>query len=268
MASQPFNMSEPTSLGAGGGERVTDDIANSRGTRDQPTPASRYTATLLQLTDAAMSGIAISQLARRMLNASSRVLRADAGYVVEVRSGARVLSVLASRGLPMVIPRSTLDEGNAGARLLESGAPMLAVSDYDLGGFAKGLVLKEAGVRRGLTALIRGTEAPYGFLGLYAPEARSWAARRNRVPATGGQRPQCCGSNKGCIRRPAGADVPPGPGPGGGGRHGRARRDVRRPAPRPQCSRAGTIIEFWIPIPGSGEPSAVTAVTDTIPAPA
>jgi hypothetical protein len=30
----------------------------------------------------------------------------------------------------------------------------------------------------------------------------------------------------------------------------------------------GTIIEFWIPIPGSGEPSAVTAVTDTIPAPA
>jgi protein-histidine pros-kinase len=29
----------------------------------------------------------------------------------------------------------------------------------------------------------------------------------------------------------------------------------------------GTIIEFWIPIPGSGELSAVTAVTDAIPAP-
>jgi len=157
-------------------ERVARDNAALRGTGDQAISASRYTATLLQLTDAAMSGIAISQLARRMLNASSRVLRADAGYVVEVRSGGRVLSVLASRGLPLVIPRSTLDEGNAGARLLESGAPMLAVSDYDLGGFTEGLVLKEAGVRSGLTALIRGTEAPYGFLGLYAREARSWAA--------------------------------------------------------------------------------------------
>ena len=268
MASQPFNMSEPTSLGAGGGERVTDDIANSRGTRDQPTPASRYTATLLQLTDAAMSGIAISQLARRMLNASSRVLRADAGYVVEVRSGARVLSVLASRGLPMVIPRSTLDEGNAGARLLESGAPMLAVSDYDLGGFAKGLVLKEAGVRRGLTALIRGTEAPYGFLGLYAPEARSWAAEETEFlqlvanvlsvavatkVASDDRRVLMC-------------------------RLVRAQEEVVGMGARAEMSGGrlrvrsvpghGTIIEFWIPIPGSGEPSAVTAVTDTIPAPA
>ncbi len=123
-----------------------------------------------------MSGIAISQLARRVLNASSRVLRADAGYVVEANSGGRVLSVLASRGLPMVIPRSTLDQGHAAARLLESGAPMLAVSNYDVDGLAEGLVLKKAGVRSGLTALIRGTEAAYGFLGVYAREPRCWAA--------------------------------------------------------------------------------------------
>ena len=123
-----------------------------------------------------MSGMAISQLARRILNAGSRVLRADAGYVVEVNSGSRVLSVLASRGLPLVIPRSTLDEGNAAARLLESGAPILAVPDYDVGGFADGLVLKEAGMRSGLTALIRGTEEPYGFVSLYGHEPHSWAA--------------------------------------------------------------------------------------------
>ena len=123
-----------------------------------------------------MSGMAISQLVRRMLNASSRVLRADAGYVVEVDFGGQVLSVLASRGLPMVIPRSTLDEGNAAARLLESGAPILAVPDYDVGGFADGLVLKRAGMRSGLTALVRGTEEPYGFVTLYAREPRSWAA--------------------------------------------------------------------------------------------
>ncbi len=122
-----------------------------------------------------MSGMAISQLARRILNAASRVMRADAGYVVEINSEGRVLRVLASRGLPMVIPRFTLDQGNAAARLLESGAPLLAVSDYDFGGFAEALLLKEAGVRSGLTALIRGTEAPYGFLGLYAYEPRSWA---------------------------------------------------------------------------------------------
>jgi signal transduction histidine kinase len=176
VSSQLFNMSGLTSLGARRGERVAYDSAHSRENGYQPIPASHYTATLLQLTDAAMSGMAISQLARRILNAGSRVLRADAGYVVEVDSGSRVLSVLASRGLPMVIPRLTLDEGNAAARLLESGAPMLAVPDYDVGGFAEGLVLKEAGVRSGLTALIRGTEAPYGFLGLYAREPRSWVA--------------------------------------------------------------------------------------------
>lgn len=138
-------------------------------------PASRYTAALLQLTNDAMSGIAIGQLARRVLNASSRVLRTDAGHVLEVDSGGRVLSVLASRGLPMVIPRSTLDQGHAAARLLESGAPMLAVSDYDTGGFAEGPVLNEAGLHSGVTALIRGTEAPYGFVSLYAREPRSWA---------------------------------------------------------------------------------------------
>ena len=52
---------------------------------------------------------------------------------------------------------------------------MLAVSDYDTGEFAEGAVLKEVGVRSGLTALIRGTEAPYGFVSLYAREPRSWA---------------------------------------------------------------------------------------------
>jgi len=175
VSSQPFNMSGLTSLGAGGGERVARDIAELRGTGHQPIPASRYTATLLQLTDDAMSRIAIGQLARRMLNASSRVLRADVGHVLEIDSGGRVMNVLASRGVPMVIPRSTLDDGNAAARLLESGAPMLAVSDYDTGEFAEGAVLKEAGVRSGLTALIRGTEAPYGFVSLYAREPRSWA---------------------------------------------------------------------------------------------
>ena len=174
---QPFGMSGLTSLGARPGERVVrDSNADSRGTGHQPIPASRYTATILQLTDAAVSGMAISQLARRILNASSRVLRADAGYVVEVASAGRMLSVLASRGLPVAIPRSTLDDGNAAARLVESGAPLLAVSDYDVGGFAEGLVLKKAGVRSGLTALIRGSGAPYGFLVLYARERRSWAA--------------------------------------------------------------------------------------------
>jgi hypothetical protein len=88
---------------------------------------------------------------------AARCCELNAGHVLEIDSGGRVLSVLASRGLPMVIPRSTLDEGNAAARLLESGAPMLAVSDYDTGEFAEGAVLKEAGVRSGLTALIRGT---------------------------------------------------------------------------------------------------------------
>ncbi len=140
------------------------------------TAASPYTATLLQLTEAAMPGMAIGQLARRILVASSRVLFADAGYVVDVDSRGRVLRVLASRGLPMVIPRTTLDEGSAAARLLESGAPVLAVSDYDLAGFAEGRVLKEAGMRSGLTAAIRGSEAPYGFLGVYAREPRFWAA--------------------------------------------------------------------------------------------
>jgi signal transduction histidine kinase len=86
------------------------------------------------------------------------------------------MSVLASRGLPMVNAKSTLDEGDIAARLLESGALMLAVFDYDTGEFAEDDVLKEAGVRNGLTALIRGTEAPYGFLSLYAHEPRAWAA--------------------------------------------------------------------------------------------
>ena len=137
-------------------------------------PASRYTATILRITDDAMSGITIGQLARRVLNASTRVLRADAGHVLEVDSGGRILRVLASRGLPLGIARSTDDE-NVAVRLVESGAPMLAVSDYDTGEFAEGAVLKEAGVRSGLTALIRGTEAPYGFVSLYAREPRSWA---------------------------------------------------------------------------------------------
>ncbi len=159
-----------------GRERVARDNAALRGTGDQAISASRYTATLLQLTDDAMSGIAIGQLARRVLHATSSVLRADAGHVLEADSGSGVLSVLASRGLPMVIPKTTLDKGNAPARLLESGAPMLAVSDYDTGEFAGGPVLKEAGVRSGLTALIRGAEAPYGLVSLYAREPRSWAA--------------------------------------------------------------------------------------------
>ena len=159
-----------------GRERVARDNAALRGTGDQAISASRYTATLLQLTDDAMSGIAIGQLARRVLHATSSVLRADAGHVLEADSGSGVLSVLASRGLPMVIPKTTLDKGNAAARLLESGAPMLAVSDYDTGEFAGGPVLKEAGVRSGLTALIRGAEAPYGLVSLYAREPRSWAA--------------------------------------------------------------------------------------------
>ncbi len=140
------------------------------------TPASPYIATLLQLTEAGTAGMAIGHLARRILKASSMVLRADAGYIVDVDSGGRVQSVLVSRGLPMAIPRSTLDAGNAAARLLESGAPMLAVSDYDLGGFAEAPALKQAGIRSGLIAVIRGTEGPYGLLGLYAREARSWAA--------------------------------------------------------------------------------------------
>ena len=176
MSSQRFNMSGLTSVRARQGERVAHDSADSRGTGDPAIPACGYTATLLQLTEAAISGMAISQLARRMLNASGGVLRADAGYVVEVDSGGRVLSVPASRGLPMDIPRSTLDEGTAAARLLESGASMLAVSDYDVGGFAEGLALKKAGVRSGLITLIRGPEAPYGFLGVYARDPRSWVA--------------------------------------------------------------------------------------------
>jgi hypothetical protein len=82
VSSQPFNMSGLTSLGAGGGERLARDIAGLRGTGHQPMPDSRYTAALLQLTDDAMSGIAIGQLARPVLNASSRVLRTDAGHVL------------------------------------------------------------------------------------------------------------------------------------------------------------------------------------------
>jgi hypothetical protein len=96
VSSQPFNMTGLTSLGAGG-EHLAHDIAELRGTGHQPIPASRYTATLLQLTDAAMSGIAIGQLARRTLNASSRVLRAEVGHVLEIDSGGRVMNVLASR---------------------------------------------------------------------------------------------------------------------------------------------------------------------------
>ena len=157
-------------------ERVAREDAASRGTGDRAISSSRYTATLLQLTDDAMSGIAIGQLARRVLNATSSVLRADAGHVLEVDSRSGVLSVLASRGLPMVVPKATLDKGNAAARLLDSGAPVLAVSDYDTGAFAGGPILKEAGVRSGLTALIRGAEAPYGLVSLYAHEPRSWAA--------------------------------------------------------------------------------------------
>jgi hypothetical protein len=87
VSSQPSNMRGLTSLGAGGGERVARDIVGLRGTGHQPMPASRYTAALLQLTNDAMSGIAIGQLARRVLNASSRVLRTDAGHVLEVDSG-------------------------------------------------------------------------------------------------------------------------------------------------------------------------------------
>ena len=126
-----------------------------------------------------MSGMSIGQLARRIINVSSRVLRADAGHIVEVNSGGRVLSVLASRGLPVVIPRPTLDKGYAAPRLLESGAPVLVVPDYEVGGFAEGLVLKAAGMRSGLSALIRGTAVPYGLLGLYAREPRSWAAEES-----------------------------------------------------------------------------------------
>ncbi len=175
VSSQPCNMSGLTNLDAGRGDPVARDFDEVRGAVSQPLPASRYTATLLQLTDDAMSGIAIGQLARRVLNASSRVLRAHAGHVLKVDSGGQVMSVLASRGLTMVVPRATLDDGNAAARLLESGAPMLAVSDYDTGEFAEGALLKEAGMRSGLTALIRGTEAPFGFVSLYAREPRSWA---------------------------------------------------------------------------------------------
>jgi len=173
-SSQRFGMSGLTSLSAGPGERIVRHIAEERRTGHQQMPASRYTATILRITDDAMSGITIGQLARRVLNASTRVLRADAGHVLEVDSGGRILRVLASRGLPLGIARSTDDE-NVAVRLVESGAPMLAVSDYDTGEFAEGAVLKEAGVRSGLTALIRGTEAPYGFVSLYAREPRSWA---------------------------------------------------------------------------------------------
>src|SRR5580704_5790023 len=175
MASQA-NMHGLTSLGAIRGERVARDIAALRGTGHQAIPASRYTGMLLQLTADARSGIAIGQLARRVLNASSRVLRVDAGHVLEVDSAGRMLSVLASRGLPMVISRSSRDEGNAAGRLLKSGALMLAVSDYDTGEFAEDPLLKEAGVRSGVTALIRGAGVPYGFVGLYAREPRSWTS--------------------------------------------------------------------------------------------
>src|ERR1700722_11526974 len=113
MSSQAFNVNGLTSLGADRGERVARDIAELRGTGHQASPASGYTGTLLQLTDDARSGIAIAELARRVLNASSKVLRVDAGHVLEVDSGCRVLSVLASRGLPMVTPKSTFDERNA-----------------------------------------------------------------------------------------------------------------------------------------------------------
>ena len=174
MSSQASSMTGLTSVGAGRGDPVARVIAELRGTGHRTIRASRYTGTLLQIADDARSGIAIGQLARRVLSASSRVLRVDAGHVLEVDSAGRVLSVLASRGLPMVIPRSSLDEGNAAARLLESGALMLAVSDYHTGEFAEDPVLKAAGVRSGLTALIRGTEAPYGFVSLYAREPRSW----------------------------------------------------------------------------------------------
>jgi signal transduction histidine kinase len=174
MSSQAFNLNGLTRLGAGRGDRVPRDIAEVRGTGHQAIPASRYTGTLLQLTADARSGIAIGELARRVLNASSKVLRVDAGHVLEVDSGGRVLSVLASRGLPMVAPKSTFDEGKVAARLLESGALMLEVFEYETCKFAKGDVLKEAGVRSGLTALIRGIEGPYGFVSLYAREPRSW----------------------------------------------------------------------------------------------
>ncbi|MFZ0128898.1 MAG: GAF domain-containing sensor histidine kinase [Candidatus Dormiibacterota bacterium] len=172
MSSQPSNMSGLTNLG--GVERLARRIDGLRGALPQAMSIPRYTAALVQLTADAMSGMAIGQLARRVLTASTRVLRADGGHVLEVDSAGRVLSVLASRGLAMVIPRSTLDAGHAGARLLESGAPMLAVSDYAAGAFAEGAVLEEAGVRSGLTALIRGTEAPYGFVTLYARQPRCW----------------------------------------------------------------------------------------------
>ncbi len=170
MSSHACNMGGLTSGGAGRARVITE----WRGAGQQRAPASGYTGTLLQLTDDARSGIAIGQLARRVLNASSKVLRVDAGHVLEVDSAGQVLRVLASRGLPMVIPRSAPDVGNAAARLLESGAVMLAVSDYDTGEFAEDPVLKAAGLRSGLTALIHGTEVPYGFVGLYAREPRAW----------------------------------------------------------------------------------------------
>jgi signal transduction histidine kinase len=164
-----------TSLGASTGDRIVHDIAEVRGSGHQPVPASRYTATMLRLTDDAMSGITIGQLARRVLTAGTRVLRADAGHVLAVDSGGRILSVLASRGLPMRAPRSTEDE-NVAIRLAESGAPMLAVSDYGTNEFAADLALSGAGMRSGLTALIRGANAPYGLVRLYSREPRTWAS--------------------------------------------------------------------------------------------
>jgi signal transduction histidine kinase len=174
-SSQLFGTSGVISLGAGPGERSVRDVAEEQEIGHQATPASGYIATMLRLTDDAVSGITIRQLARRVLKASTTVLRADAGRVVEVDSEGRIVRVLASRGVPLGISTST-EDGTVAVRLVESGAPMLAVSDYATDECAPALARNGVGMRSGVTALIRGATAPYGLVSLYAREPRSWSA--------------------------------------------------------------------------------------------
>ena len=56
---------------------------------------------------------------------------------------------------------------------------MLEMLDCDTGGFAEDPVLKEVGMRSCLTAVIRGTEAPYGFVSLYTRETRLWTTEES-----------------------------------------------------------------------------------------
>jgi signal transduction histidine kinase len=173
---QPSRMSGLTKVGVARGERVARDAVEVRRAGRPVAPPPRYTEALLALTDDSRSGITIGQLARRVLLSACVVLRTDAGHVLEVDASGTGMRVIATRGMSMMLAGAMIDPRHAAARLLASGDAMLAVDDYLTGGFTESPFLREAGVRSGITVMIRGMEQPYGFVTLYAREPRSWTA--------------------------------------------------------------------------------------------